>query len=1118
MPEAFCGLAGCVACPADDKEEVFAIVLTAFYFGEFWFKMDIRENENRDIELLKGSRELFSSLLKRVARASSAEDSTGLILEKIGRDVGADRCYAYRFWEPGRSSMCTNTHEWCADGVEPMISGQQTCDLAALVDFNACITSGRDFLFTDIGAIDPGSREWLAPQGIKSLIATPIVSANNEIVGFVGFDFVRKPCEEFTDHIVFSIHGAANLLLVCNRLHERNMAIHDVVGVADEYEENEREFEHALVELQKDASKTHPRHMLDIVLKRMDADLCYVVQIHPDSSGDVGPDNLLVRGGWTNSNRWTIDKTLGRVFDARLKTSSIVTFRDDEFDWIRSNSVLEDELPPRLAQLKILHCFGVRIEGRLVGVLCVGYDDTRSLSKPLADFLRRAALVMVTTIERISTYRDLAVALNIAHLKGDIVEFLFRHQDYAEIRDFVGSRVCEITGAQHLILVSEDGSRGDWFGEDAPACCRNCAKISADFEKNLPPDFFAKSESVIVREGDPLPDMNLPRYCPMKSSVLAQFRSGDGLWRMVVDYTNTHSHNMHEVARCLRTALEFLAIAYARARDAKTLRRMQDHQKFRIDTLSYALSKDDLPGLIDMMLHRLLELTACDYIAIHSVNGDHRMLSPGEDHGACPVRCESCSLYKLLVPFSEGGGHFIELNDVRGQTDASIPPDCPAKSLEVAAVYCDGKLWGGIALHYVKRQHKVSDEDRCTLRTAADVLSLALERHSAAVRLEAERDRVIEAEKSRSYFFSSVSHDIRTPLNAIIGFSELLEAGGASADESRQYLRMILSSGKTLLQLINDVLDLSKMDLGKMQFSMEPTAVGEIVGEMVPMFESMAKAKGQTIVAEVSDPRRFMVDPHRFRQILFNFIGNAVKYAGPCTIRISVAYEDGVLTTTVADNGRGVPTEKAQRLMQPFVQADAKDRTEGSGLGLAICKRLVEIAHGSISIDTAPGKGFKIQARAPVEVAPEGEKGAVKAESPAAPTASDMPNRILVVDDSPVNRAVLKAMLKKLGVADLEFAVDGKAALDVLEKDQSFDLVMSDMWMPVMDGAELIKRIRSDGRLAHLKVCSITADVEARTIYRDQGFDALLLKPVTIERLTELLRSPEFRVGRSNTI
>ena len=108
--------------------------------------------------------------------------------------------------------------------------------------------------------------------------------------------------------------------------------------------------------------------------------------------------------------------------------------------------------------------------------------------------------------------------------------------------------------------------------------------------------------------------------------------------------------------------------------------------------------------------------------------------------------------------------------------------------------------------------------------------------------------------------------------------------------------------------------------------------------------------------------------------------------------------------------------------------------------------------------------------------------------------------------------------LKKLGVADLEFAVDGKAALDVLEKDQSFDLVMSDMWMPVMDGAELIKRIRSDGRLAHLKVCSITADVEARTIYRDQGFDALLLKPVTIERLAELLRSPEFRVGRSNTI
>ena len=116
------------------------------------------------------------------------------------------------------------------------------------------------------------------------------------------------------------------------------------------------------------------------------------------------------------------------------------------------------------------------------------------------------------------TLHDLSVALNVAHLKGEVVEFMFRHQDYAEVRDFVGSKVCGITGAQHLMLTSEDGSRSDWFGEDAPQCCRNCAKASADFEKSLPPDFFAEGEAVVVMDGDPLPDMNLPRYCPMRSA------------------------------------------------------------------------------------------------------------------------------------------------------------------------------------------------------------------------------------------------------------------------------------------------------------------------------------------------------------------------------------------------------------------------------------------------------------------------------------------------------------------------------------------------------------------------------------------------------------------------
>ena len=1063
-----------------------------------------KEKESNIEECIRDDRMLFSSLVKHIVQAAPNEDPSDFVLASIGRSVGADRCYVYRFWEPGKSSLCTNTHEWCADGIKPEIGGQQACNLAALVEFNACILSGRDFLFTDINAIDASSREWLAPRGIQSLIATPLVGANNTICGFVGFDFVKAPCKEFTDRILFNIHQAADLLLNCQRLHEREVAILDITRLENEHQEYDRELEIALAALQKDVHTMRPQQMLEIVRKRLDADICYIVQdIRPEGGGVILQDHALARNGSTNARNWIINAKMGRALDMRHMTSSVVTLREGEIGWLKENIETDEDLSAFANRLKVVHSTGVLQEGRLAGILCVGFADEHPLTPLQIGFLRRSAFIIVSVLERIVTYHDLSVALNIAHLKAEVVEFMFKHQNYEEVKEFLCSKVCEISGAQHLMFCSDDGSRNDWFGADAPDCCRNCVKTCAALGKNLPPEFFAERETMIFREGGPLPDMNLPSYCPMMSSAIAQFRKGDGWWRLVAAYTKSHRHNMDEVVKGLRTALEFLSISYDRECHEETIKRMREHQQFRADMLAYALSKDDLPGLIDLTLHRLLDLTACDYIAIHSVDGDHKMLWPDGELQTCPCRCEGCSFYKLLIPPVEDADHFIELKDTKGQTITSIPSDCPAKSLEVVVVYCEGKPWGGIALHYVNRQRRISENDRYTLKIAANVLTMALERHTTAVRLKAERDRVVEAEKARSYFFSAVSHDIRTPLNAIIGFSELLQTGDVPPEEAKQDLDMIVSSGKMLLQLVNDVLDLSKMDLGKLELSPEPADVGELLREPVPVFQPMMDKKGQSFVLEISDMPVLMVDDLRFRQVLFNFIGNAVKYAGPCTIRIVSKYEDGRFKLTVADNGNGVSPEKAKRLMQPFVQADIKNRSEGSGLGLAICRRLVELAHGTISIDTAPGKGFAIHVEVPVEVASKAQVNS-KDDTASEIKATNLPKRVLVVDDSPVNRAVLKAMLKKLGIADIELAEDGKMALERLEQDPAFDLVMSDMWMPVMDGAELIKRIRGDERLAKLKVCLITADVEARRNYQELGFNMILLKPVTIEKLADL--------------
>ena len=221
-----------------------------------------RGNDSLAVEAMREDRTLFSDLFKRVVQSAPNEDPTGSVLAAIGGNVGADRCYAYRFWEPGQSSKCTNTHEWCAEGIAPAIGEQQACDLAVFEEFNDCITSGRDYMAADASALSAVPGGWPALQGVRSMIAVPIVGEGGLVIGFVGFDFVKTLYREFSDRIAWNIHAAADILITCHRLHERDMAVQDIVQGKNEYEENEREFERAIVELQKDVGATHPKRML----------------------------------------------------------------------------------------------------------------------------------------------------------------------------------------------------------------------------------------------------------------------------------------------------------------------------------------------------------------------------------------------------------------------------------------------------------------------------------------------------------------------------------------------------------------------------------------------------------------------------------------------------------------------------------------------------------------------------------------------------------------------------------------------------------------------------------------------------------------------------------------
>ena len=371
--------------------------------------------------------------------------------------------------------------------------------------------------------------------------------------------------------------------------------------------------------------------------------------------------------------------------------------------------------------------------------------------------------------------------------------------------------------------------------------------------------------------------------------------------------------------------------------------------------------------------------------------------------------------------------------------------------------------------------------------------------------LEAERS----ANQAKSLFFSTVSHDIRTPLNAIVGFSELLESGEVGEAERSRYIASIRSSGKVLARLVDDILDLSKIESGKLVIIEEPTDIPALAREVIAACEVARTRKSLVLKTDIDEGMPLVrVDPQRVRQILFNLLSNACKYTDHGTITVRVGWRDGTLELSVADTGRGISEEDIGRIFQPFVQLADKNHRDGTGLGLAICQRLAALMGGELKVESEVGVGstFTVTLRHIETVDPSSVRAERGEEEPErAGQAGPSPSRVLVVDDSPVNRAVLKAMLARCGVEEVAMAGNGREALVLLKGGAHFDLVLSDLWMPEMDGRALVHAVRADAKLAGLPVYLVTADVEARSQAEADGFTGVLLKPITLEGLRSLL-------------
>ena len=405
----------------------------------------------------------------------------------------------------------------------------------------------------------------------------------------------------------------------------------------------------------------------------------------------------------------------------------------------------------------------------------------------------------------------------------------------------------------------------------------------------------------------------------------------------------------------------------------------------------------------------------------------------------------------------------------------------------------DGTAFAGLVAH-VDGDMLVKSVVELALLVSSLAVMLSLfsilhrrEKHLIVQKLEAEES----ASKSKSYFFSTVSHDIRTPLNAIIGFSQMLKMGFKTDAERDQAIDSILVSGKTLLHLINDVLDFSKLEDGRMEIVAEPTDCGKLVKELVETFRIASKKPAVEFRCRADDLPVLMVDAQRVRQMLFNLVGNAAKFteAGFVEVRASFARNGGADAGTfrleVEDTGCGIGEDDLKLIASPYVQVGARHaRHGGTGLGLAICRQLAVAMGGEL----APAEPPKI-------------------EPPKAPSSPSAKKLVLIVDDQKMNLTVLKVMLKKLGNFDVVTADDGKEALAELEARgaKAFDMVLTDMWMPELDGEGLVRAIRANSAMSALPVYVITADVEMLSKFETAGFTGILLKPVTVDKLRGML-------------
>lgn len=399
------------------------------------------------------------------------------------------------------------------------------------------------------------------------------------------------------------------------------------------------------------------------------------------------------------------------------------------------------------------------------------------------------------------------------------------------------------------------------------------------------------------------------------------------------------------------------------------------------------------------------------------------------------------------------------------------------------------------------------------------------ERHQARKELEEAKEEAQKASRVKSLFLANMSHEIRTPLNGIMGFSQLLEATELSS-EQREFLGFVISSSQRLLAVIDDILDISKVESGKIELELHPFDIRKVIKEIETIFELRIQGKGVRWISSVSPqvPQRVIGDSKRLVQVISNLLTNAVKFTDSGTIElkvepVQVREESVTLFFRVSDTGIGIPKDIVPDLFQPFTQADSSYTRKygGTGLGLSICKGFVEMMHGRIWVEPNEPQGtsfcftvtMALDRKEPsIPIEQQKEKEIQSADDTLLKLSSYTDKRILVVEDDPVSRKYLRSIIRSLQIPCDEVE-DGQKAVELYRK-KGYDLVFMDCQMPIMDGYEATRTLRlMQPKDRKLTIYALTAHamVGDREKCIAAGMDGYIPKPADGQTIIEAIHA-----------